>query len=117
MTTTALVLTANDFEETYYGVPVCCSGEEGDLIALGHPGKRRVLAACNRYAREVMGFDNLADDRTVHAADFLNDITERWGVPRPPTDDERRYEGFNWVIEHADANAPGAIPYTFVALA
>jgi len=117
MATPTFTLTADDFEETYYGIPVCCSGDEGDLIVLGHPGKRRVLAACNRYAREVIGWENLGDDRTLTAADFLNDITERWGVPRPPTADERHYDGFNWVIEHSDPGEPGAIPYTFVALA
>lgn len=115
-TTTDFTLTAADFEKTYYGVPVICSGEDGDLMALGHHGKLRVLAACNRYARKVMCLYNLVDDRTARASDFLGDITERWGVPRRATADEERYEGFRWVIDQSEPDAPGAIAYTFVAL-
>jgi len=117
MAETAYTLTAANFEKTYYGVPVCSSGEDGDMIALGHPGKRRVLAACNRYARTVLALDNLVDDRTVSAADFWGDITERWGIPRKATEAEQDNEGFSWCIDHATALDDGAIPYTFLRLA
>lgn len=115
--TAPFTLTPADFEKTYYGIPVISSGDEGDMLALGHHGKLRVLAAFNRYARKVIGLDNLGDDRTLRASDFLNDITERWGVPRRATEEEQRNEGFLWVIEHSDADAPGAMPYTHLSMA
>lgn len=117
MAETAYTLTAANFEKTYYGVPVCSSGEDGDMIALGHPGPLRVLAACNRYARKVLGLDNLADDRKATADEWLGSITERWGLPRKATEDEMDNEGFSWCLDPATADTPGAIAYTWVAAA
>jgi hypothetical protein len=115
--TEPFVLAADGFEKTYYGIPVCASGDEGDMIALGHPGPLRVLAACNRYARKVLGLDNLGDDRTLTADDFLGGITERWGIPHAATEEEQANYGFRWVIDDATPDQPGAIAYTFVDLA
>lgn len=118
MTTEAqYTLTAADFEKTYFGVPVCSSGEDGDMLALGHPGARRALAAFNRYARKVIGLDNLADDRKATAEDWLGTITEHWGVPRKATEDEMDNEGFLWCLDPATADTPGAIAYTWLAAA
>lgn len=114
-TTEPFTLTADDFEKTYYGVPVCSSGEDGDMLALGHHDARRVLAACNRYARKVIGFDNLADDRRALADEWLGSITEHWGVPRKATEDEMDNEGFSWCLDRATADTPGAIAYTWLA--
>lgn len=48
--------------ETYYGVPVCSVGEDGDLLALGHHDPRRTIAAMNAYSRKAIGLRNLYDD-------------------------------------------------------
>lgn len=46
-----------------YGMQIFELGDEGEyLIAFGHHDERRFLAACNRYAREVVHLDGPYDD-------------------------------------------------------
>jgi hypothetical protein len=116
LTATPIALTAADLEAVHYGIAVCCSGEDGDMIALGHHGKRKALAAFNRHCRVFLGLANIADDHSATAADYADDITELWGVPRQPNEEERDNEGWKWALDDAPADAPGAIPYTFLRL-
>ena len=64
---------------THYGQRVTYIGEDGDVLVLGHPGRRRSIAAANRMARKVAGVRNLADDIGV----FVGDIgtVEKWALP------------------------------------
>lgn len=63
----------------HYGQRVTFIGEEGDVLVLGHPGRRRSIAAANRLARKVMGLRNLADDLGVLVDDV--EAVEKWAVP------------------------------------
>jgi hypothetical protein len=118
-TDTPLTLTADDFEATYDGISICCSGEDGDMLALGHHGKAAVLAAFNRHAREYMKIENIAADDTLtdaELAEYESDITAHWGVPRKATEAEQDNEGWSWTLERATADTPGATPYMYLSL-
>lgn len=118
-TTTPLTLTADDFEATYDGISVCCSGEDGDMIALGHHDPTAALAAFDRHAREFMKIENLAGDSNAtdaELAEYANDITQHWGIARKATEAEQDNEGWSWCLEAATAETPGAIAFTWLGL-
>lgn len=117
--TTPKPLTPDDFEATYDGIPVCSSGEDGDMIALGHHAPEVALAAFNRHAREVLKIENvLADDAATpeELADLTDCITQSWGLAYAATEEEQDHLGWSWRLETATADTPGAIPYTFLNL-
>ncbi|WP_433893055.1 hypothetical protein [Streptomyces sp. CA-111067] len=120
MTTTApITLTPKDFEATYDDIAVCCSGEDGDMIALGHHDPTTALAAFNRHATEYLGLANIVDDATLPAAElasYAKHITQHWGTVRKATEAEQDNEGWSWCLESAIKDTPGAIPYTWLGL-
>lgn len=69
--------TLDDVKDTmreFYGVHVCCIGEDGNMVALGHHEPKRVIAALNRYSREEIGLLNICDSSWVsytECAEFL----------------------------------------------
>lgn len=112
-------VTAADMEATYDGIAVCCSGEDGDMLALGHHDPAVALAAFNRHAREYLGLANIVDDAAMPAdelADFANCIAPAWGIARKATEAEQDNEGWSWRLEPAAKDAPGAIAYTYLGL-
>lgn len=119
MTTTPLALTADDFEATYDGIPVCCSDEDGNMIALGHHDPDVALAAFDRHAREFVKIENLLADPAAtpeDLADLADCITQNWGVAHAATEEQQDQEGWSWRLESATAETPGAVPYTFLNL-
>lgn len=117
--TTPMTLTPDDFEATYDGISVCCSGEDGDMIALGHHDPVKALAAFNRHAREFVKIENVLADDTVtpeELADLTDCITQRWGLAYAATEEEQDHLGWSWRLETATADTPGAIPYMFLNL-
>lgn len=119
MATTPYQLTASDMEAVYDDIAVCCSGEDGDMIALGHYDPAVALAAFNRHAREYLKIANVADDdalTTEELADFADCTTAQWGIARQATAEEEANQGWVWVLTLAKKDDSGAIPYTFLAL-
>ncbi|MFD0437042.1 hypothetical protein [Streptomyces chartreusis] len=113
MTTTVQIVTDPETEATHYGIPVCHIGEDGDMLALGHPGERRALAAFNRHARVFVGLANLADDRRARLDEWLGITQEKWVIFRRPNPDSLHEDpDCVWVFDEADANTPGAQPVT-----
>lgn len=90
--------------DIFYGLRVTEDEAGDDLIVAGHPPRRRVLAACNAYARTEWGRVNLLDVGELEPGDVDRYVRVRrlWAA----TDHER------WVGEAT----PGAIPYTVVSL-
>jgi hypothetical protein len=64
---------------TYYGIKLVDAGEDGDVVILGHPDRRRAVAALNCHARKfwgtslVGGYADTADDLTPRWARFLTE--------------------------------------------
>jgi hypothetical protein len=104
--------TTEQMEGTHYGVAVCSLGEDGDMLALGHHEPRKALAAFNRHARVFLGLANLFDDRSVKAADALEDVSAKWALFGPP-DPANQWEDpdCDWYVNSAaTAETPGAVP-------
>ena len=109
-----LTLTANDMEATYYGIAVCYSGEDGDMIALGHHDKRRTIAALNKHARVYCGLRNITDDHRTRAASISRSLSARWGLATKPDPEDGDDPDWAWILKPATAETPGAIPYMFL---
>lgn len=112
-------ITAADMEATYDGISVCCSGEDGNMLALGHHDPAAALAAFNRHAREFVQIENVLADDAVTAeelADLTDCITQSWGIAYAATEEQQDQEGWSWRLESATADTPGAIPCTFLNL-
>lgn len=95
---------------TYYGVQVSAIGDDGDLVALGHVGKLRALAAFNRVAREVWG--NARDHGNAALYDgegqpdqVVDSVRHTWMTNDRPADD--------WWMRKAHPDDPGAFPVTY----
>jgi len=108
------ILTNPEMEATYFGIPVSYWGEDGEMLALGHPGPRKALAAFNRHARQYCGLVNVADDPKAEAADWLADIREGWLVITTPNPAEGDDPDWDWVSVPATAETPNAVPVTFL---
>jgi len=105
-------------EDTHYGIPVCHIGEDGNMLALGHPGKRKALAAFNRHARVFCRLVNLADDRSARLADWTDAVTEEWVIFRKPDpNDESEDPDFEWYFDASTADNPAALPVTILRAA
>jgi len=107
------VITDPETEATHYGVRVAHVGEDGDMIALGHPGIRRAFAAFNRHARTVCHLANLADDSHATVGEWADAITERWAIFRA-ADPSNEFEDpdCDWYAGWVDEGTPGAQPVT-----
>lgn len=117
-TTAAEIITDPEMEATHYGIRVAYYGEDGAMLALGHLGDRRAIAAFNRHARVFLGFDNLADDHSSRASDWAELIEQRWATFRKPNPNSL-YEdpSWVWVVDWATAEQAGAQPVTVLAVA
>lgn len=110
-TTKHFTPTAKHMEDSHYGIAVCHLGEDGDMLALGHHEPRKVLAAFNRHARVFLGLTNLFDDRSVKAADVLEDISAKWAVFGPPDPERGEEPSYPWYADWSGtAETPGAMP-------
>jgi hypothetical protein len=108
------VITAPDTEDTHYGIPVCHIGEDGAILALGHPGERRALAAFNRHARVFCRLVNLADDFNARLADWTGLTTEKWVVFRKPEEEKNEDPDWEWVFDASTEGEPNALPVTIL---
>lgn len=105
-------------EATHYGIPVCHIGDEGDMVALGHPGRRRAFAAFNRHARVYCHLANLADDQNATLDDWSDVITEAWVVFRKPNPDHEWEElEAEWYFDRVTEGTPGSQPVTLLNVA
>jgi hypothetical protein len=109
------VITDPETEATHYGIPVCHIGEDGDMLALGHPGIRRAFAAFNRHARVFCNLANLADDQNASLDDWSDVITEQWVVFRK-ADPNNCWEDpdSEWFFDQVTEGTPGAQPVTIL---
>lgn len=114
-TTQPEIITSPATEDTHYGIPVCHIGEDGDMLALGHPGIRRAFAAFNRHARKFCGLTNLADDQNAVLADWSDVITEQWVIFRK-ADPNNCWENpdYEWFFDRVTQGTPGAQPVTLL---
>lgn len=110
--TTPAPITDPETEATHYGIPVCHIGEDGDMLALGHPGTRRTFAAFNRRARVFVGLANLADDRSALLSDWIGRLDEQWVIFRKPDPEQGEDPDYEWVTEESAEGEPGAQPVT-----
>lgn len=109
------VITDPVTEDTHYGIPVCHIGEDGNMLALGHPGKRKAFAAFNRHARVFCGLPNLADDFSARLADWKDSVEEQWVVfRRPDPDSEFEDPEYEWYFDAASADDPNSQPVTIL---
>jgi hypothetical protein len=107
------IITDPATEDTHYGIPVCHIGEDGNMLALGHPGKRKAFAAFNRHARVFCGLPNLADDFSARLADWLDGVKEEWVVFRKPDpDNEFEDPEYEWYFDQSTADNPNSQPVT-----
>ena len=112
------VITDPATDDTHYGIPVCHLGEDGDMLALGHPGKRKAFAAFNRHARVFCGLANLADDFGAHITDWLDTVEEKWVVFRKPDpDNEFEDPDYEWYLDESTPDDPNARPVTILRAA
>jgi hypothetical protein len=89
---------------TYYGVPLSDIGEDGDVIALGHVGAYRMVAALRRHAREFYG--EPFPFATTTLADVAGSIAHIWMVNTGPSNED-------WWLKRVEPTEPGAFPVTF----
>lgn len=115
-TPAATPITDPQTEATHYGIPVCHIGEDGEMLALGHPGERRAFAAFNRHARVFVGLANLADDPDARLDEWLGTTQEKWAVFRLPDPEQSEDPDYVWIAEDADKATPGAQPVTVLDL-
>ena len=98
---------------TYYGVPVSDIGEDGNVVALGHVGKCRALAAFMRNAREQWGDDLFLTSSFGSGRPTLDRALDRiehlWMINTGST------EEYGWRLEQAQPSTPGAFPVTWWA--
>lgn len=105
---------------TFYGVPICHVGEDGDLLALGHVEPRRFVAAALALGRDLglSGEEILGD--TVPDPTSIKHL---WGVFAGPSECEP--EAYDWMLETGtwnpdksawtqyNQNTPNVQPVTF----
>jgi len=113
-TTTRAPLTDPETEDTHYGIKVCHIGEDGDMIALGHPGNRRAFAAFNRHARVFCRLVNLADDHGADLDDWYDRVEEMWVIFRSPDPARGDDPDFTWYFDRSSEGEPGAQPITLL---
>ncbi|GHH87889.1 hypothetical protein [Streptomyces capitiformicae] len=111
-TVTHQPLTNPATEATHYGIPVCHIGEDGNMLALGHPGTRRAFAAFNRHARVFCHLANLADDCRADLDGWYDRVEEMWVVFRKPDPERGDDPDFEWYFDVATEATPGAQPVT-----
>lgn len=109
-------LTNPETEATYYGVPVAHIGEDGDMLALGHPGTRRAFAAFNRHARVFVGLANLADDRRATVDEWIDQVEEKWALFRRPDPEQGEDPDYVWICDYSSKDVPGALPVTILGV-
>jgi hypothetical protein len=114
--TASNVITDPETEDTHYGIPVCHIGEDGDMLALGHPGARRAFAAFNRHARVFCLLVNLADDHRAELDDWYGCVEERWVIFRSPDPARGDDPDCSWYFESSREGEPGAQPVTLLAV-
>ncbi|MBL1086817.1 hypothetical protein JK359_33470 [Streptomyces actinomycinicus] len=96
--------TGDDVSGTYRGLLVTEIGEDGDLLIIGHPPVRDVLAATSSYYRHICG-QRL---RPFDGRDLADSVARRWGrFIAYPTRRE-------WQIRDASDDTPGALPITWM---
>jgi hypothetical protein len=99
----------------FYGVALFDTEYE-TLIAIGHPPRRRLIAAANAYARREWGLCNLLDDPggTVAQLDAPGTIAYRWARPTTETERSASVDGDShiWCAE----GEPGAQPFVEIDL-
>ena len=100
----AFTPTNEDVSCTYRGLLVTCLGEDGDLLLVGHPPLRDVLAATSAYYRETCG-QRL---RPFDGHDLADSVTRRWG----------RFVAYPtraaWQVRSVPEDTPGAVPVTWM---
>lgn len=95
---------------THYGLDVW-EDEDGEVLWIkGHVGKRRALAAANRYARVEQGLANLYDQPGVVIARSFLWVEHEWWAPVADREDDE----YPWW--ECDASDHGATPFTVVRL-
>lgn len=96
--------TGDDVSGTYRGLLATWIGEDGDLLIVGHPPVRDVLAATSYYYRDTCGQRLCPYD----GHDLADSIDRRWGrFVAYPTRTE-------WQIRSVPEDTPGAVPVTWV---
>jgi hypothetical protein len=96
--------------ETFYGVPVCYIGEDGDVVALGHHDQRRTIAAMNALARTQAGLRNLIDRRKASVKDITETLSQKWATVEVHNGIGDGPYGYDWYMEWATWDTPGAFP-------
>ncbi|MGW1675650.1 hypothetical protein [Streptomyces sp. NPDC002324] len=98
------VPTADDVSFTLRGLLVTEFGEDGDLVFVGHPPAREVLAVTSAYYRHICGQRLRAFDGHVLA----DSIIRGWGrfVAYPTRTD--------WRLRSVPQDTPGALPLTWM---
>jgi hypothetical protein len=96
--------TSDDVTSTSRGLLVTELGEDGDLLLVGHPPVREVLAVTSAYYRDTCG-QRL---RPLDGYDLADSIDRRWArfVAYP-----NRTE---WQIRSVSEGTPGAVPVTWM---
>ncbi|WP_089107626.1 hypothetical protein [Streptomyces hyaluromycini] len=99
------VPTVDDVTFTLRGLLVTELGEDGDLLIIGHPPAREVLAVTSAYYLDTCGLRLRAFDGHVLA----DSITRSWGrfVACPTRED--------WRLRSVPQDTPGALPVTMEA--
>ncbi|MFI6658082.1 hypothetical protein ACIBL8_21465 [Streptomyces sp. NPDC050523] len=96
--------TSDDVTCSYRGLLVTEIGEDGDLLLVGHPPVRDVLAVTSAYYRDTCG-QRL---RPFDGYDLTDSINRRWGrFVAYPTRTE-------WQVRFVPSDTPGAIPVTWM---
>lgn len=93
-----------DMAGTYYGVQISDIGDDGDVIALGHVGACRMVAAMRRHAR--VGYGNPAHYAGWTLEDLTDDIRHAWVV-------NVGGDRVEWELPLVDPTTPGAFPVTY----
>ncbi len=106
-----------------YGLKVSPVGEDGEAVLLGHPDRRRAVAAFNQMHRNYLSLANAFDDRSAsytdalgrldytHAvivAKCLNECQSDQGEQCANCEEIKRAEW--WLQWHVDKDTPGAFP-------
>ena len=102
-----------DFADRFYGVAVAWIGDDGGVVAHGHIGDRRFLAACNKLARR-QGMCNLWDDRAATIEDPLDFVIRVWAVAENPDEDPGDPAGWAISWDGVTEQTPGAFPVTIL---
>lgn len=113
----------------FNSIDVCCVGEDGNhWVALGHHDPDEALEAFNRYARRVIGLDDIADGLSdpkswppVEACwAVVKEHCDEYGADDHVTDDcyECRdiAEAGWWLDWGTTPDAPGAFPIMVLSL-